>query len=285
LLVVLAVIGVLVALLLPAVQMAREAARRMECTNHLKQLALAFHHYHDVHRNVLPDGGKNICDPPIYFAAVADCETPPTPNWGRYLPWDRGEWSWPYQVLPYLEQQPLYQALDDATVYQTPVETFYCPTRRNPDVYRDRAKTDYAGCAGSDRTNGALVRRGLGRIGLQSLRDGASNTILLGEKQLGLGRLGMTDDDNEPYVAPGWDSEIYRIGSPDSLPGPDSRHPSLTGSVPEAASYTFGSAHPGVFVVAFADGSLRAISFGVDGEVLRRACERADRLPLDASRL
>ncbi|APW62699.1 DUF1559 domain-containing protein [Paludisphaera borealis] len=80
LLVVVAIISVLIALLLPAVQSAREAARRTQCINNLKQIGLAMHGYHDV-ENVLPPGKKGCC-------------------WG----------TWLIFVLPYIEQQSLYNA-------------------------------------------------------------------------------------------------------------------------------------------------------------------------------
>ncbi len=86
LLVVIAIIGVLVALLLPAVQSAREAARRSSCTNNLKQMALALHNHHDV-KNVLPPGGT-------YYGL---CCTPPTYT------------TWTIEILPFIEQQSLYQ--------------------------------------------------------------------------------------------------------------------------------------------------------------------------------
>src|ERR1044072_6476691 len=86
LLVVIAIIGVLVALLLPAVQAAREAARRSTCTNNLRQLAVALHKHPDV-RNTLPPGGT-------YYGV---CCTPATYT------------TWTIEILPYIEQQSLYQ--------------------------------------------------------------------------------------------------------------------------------------------------------------------------------
>jgi prepilin-type N-terminal cleavage/methylation domain-containing protein/prepilin-type processing-associated H-X9-DG protein len=80
LLVVMAIIAVLIAVLLPAVQSAREAARRAQCVNNLKQIGLAMHQYHDIH-TVLPPGKKGCC-------------------WG----------TWLVYTLPYLEQQPLFNA-------------------------------------------------------------------------------------------------------------------------------------------------------------------------------
>jgi len=92
LLVVIAVIGILVALLLPAVQAAREAARRMQCTNNSKQMGLAFHNYHDVYKQLpltMPGGGK---------PAAGGCTT--------------GFYSWMAYILPYVEQSPLYDQID-----------------------------------------------------------------------------------------------------------------------------------------------------------------------------
>jgi prepilin-type N-terminal cleavage/methylation domain-containing protein len=90
LLVVIAIIGVLVALLLPAVQAAREAARRMSCGNNLKQLGLAVHNYHDTHRAM-----------PLNYG-----------QWNLIDPLDGRSTSWMTQILPFIEQQPLFDQID-----------------------------------------------------------------------------------------------------------------------------------------------------------------------------
>ncbi|MDO5552436.1 MAG: DUF1559 domain-containing protein [Planctomycetia bacterium] len=86
LLVVIAIIGILIALLLPAVQAAREAARRMQCTNNFKQFGIALHNYHDVRQS---------------FPAMTECMV--NKNGTR-----RTKWSGLFVLLPYLEQQPMY---------------------------------------------------------------------------------------------------------------------------------------------------------------------------------
>ncbi len=276
LLVVITIIGILIALLLPAVQAAREAARRTQCINHMKQIALAFHGYHATN-GCFPDGGKNYCDPPVESGCAPDCSSGSADTWRAY---NRAEWSWTYQILPYIEQQPLYDETDKWVIYQTPVVSYYCPTRRQAALYNSYAKVDYAGCAGSSGSNGAVDRRGRNIVGFAEVRDGSSNTMLLGEKQLNTSRLGLTYDDNEPYVAPGWDSEIYRRGRADLAPKPDSEHTSVTAADPNSGSVLFGSSHPGVFVTSLVDGSTRSLSYSIDLEVFEYFCRRNDGEPV-----
>jgi len=114
LLVVIAIIGILVALLLPAIQAAREAARRMQCTNNIKQIVTAMHSYHDTH-GCLPYNNK------------------------AYSPRNGPGNSWMAAILPYLEQQALYDRIDffhstapvNFEIEKTVVPTFLCPSDSN----------------------------------------------------------------------------------------------------------------------------------------------------------
>jgi len=255
LLVVIAIIGILVALLLPAVQSAREAARRMQCSNNVKQIGLAFQLYHDSYK-MFPYGGKNhvnCCNSSI-----------------------RNFWNWTYYILPYMEQQNLVDQASDAVVYATPVSTFYCPTRRSASVYKNTNRLDYAGNSGSSLTatslDGMLEESNRKQIGMQSVTDGTSNTILVGEKQLhpyDLGGIaGHCCDDNEPFVNAGWESDIVRLGS--TTPRKDKDH-SLTTS-----SNFFGSRHPAGINVVMVDGSVHHIPWEVDAANFLHLCVRDD---------
>ncbi|MGI9472685.1 MAG: DUF1559 domain-containing protein, partial [Rubripirellula sp.] len=135
LLVVIAIISVLVGVLLPAVQAAREAARRMQCQNNLHQIGIAMHNYHAAFRK-FPPGGIEV--------------RPEVPN-GKQL-------AWSAFVLPFLEQSAAYVRVDfdysfDDPVNEeaaaVPVETYLCPsTPRSTPLMRGMAATDYGGIYG-----------------------------------------------------------------------------------------------------------------------------------------
>jgi prepilin-type N-terminal cleavage/methylation domain-containing protein/prepilin-type processing-associated H-X9-DG protein len=185
LLVVIAILGVLTGLLLPAVQKVRETASRMSCSNNLKQMGLACHHYHDV----------NGAFPPGYRAAgpYRDGETDTMPGWG-----------WGTFLLPYLEQgnlsntlnlgQPVQSSAGSATI----LKGYLCPSDMAPsqpiavmDALEDpvalAAPSSYAACVGGDELDttaptglGIFYRNSQTRIA--DVTDGTSTTLLIGER-------------------------------------------------------------------------------------------------------
>ncbi len=197
LLVVIAIIGILVALLLPAVQSAREAARRLQCMNHLKQLGLALHNYHDT---------AKAFPPAITFRSGED----PT----QYNTIRTG---WTISILPYIEQQALYDAIDvnqpishtnNLRIRNVAVPGMLCPSEPNGKVKCARAGGEwargnyganvgmvnprstlaYTNSSSNDQWNpfqrgvmGANVSLDIGEI-----KDGTTNTIMLMELRVGL---------------------------------------------------------------------------------------------------
>lgn len=148
--------GVLVALLLPAVQAAREAARRMQCSNNLKQVALAMHNYHDTYKSF----------PPAY---TVDAE-------GNKLH------SWRTLILPFLEQGALYDQIDLDKPWDAPenlhiaesvIPTYACPS--DPDGSMTPF-TNYMVIVGP-----GTIFEGDQPIGMRDILDGTSNTVLVVE--------------------------------------------------------------------------------------------------------
>ncbi len=271
LLVVIAIIGILIALLLPAVQKVREAANRMKCANNLKQIGLAFHNFHDTQGN-LPDGGKSATQPPV--------KGPNPPSTG---PYDRTEWSWPYQIMPNIEQGNLYNNPDDTILKSTPTPIYFCPTRRAPQLYNNKVLGDYAGNAGTDGdagSDGVVVREYTQKIRLADITDGTSNTLMVGEKQLNLSQFGTTlgIGDNKNYYGPGWAWDVYRIanssGGQPLGPQPD------YSSTMKGDYQNFGSSHPSGFNAVFADGSVHLLPFTINPTVFRLLCVRNDGEPV-----
>jgi prepilin-type N-terminal cleavage/methylation domain-containing protein/prepilin-type processing-associated H-X9-DG protein len=184
LLVVIAIIGILIALLLPAVQAAREAARRSQCTNNMKQIGLALHNYHDTHKTFPP-------------AAIWGVPNKPSYQLGR-LPGPHHH-TWNTFILPFLEQQPLYDSVDfrlpawGQKVVGTQIEALRCPSDvglDQPSDSSDIAITNYPGCQGyhwwypTGRGNGQWdgVFNNVKPIRIAEIRDGTSNTAMVIER-------------------------------------------------------------------------------------------------------
>lgn len=272
LLVVMAIIAVLIGLLLPAVQKVREAASRTQCTNHLKQIGLAFHNHHQ-NFGFMPGGGNGHLSSRTMISGV--------PATGP-----QQEWGWAYQVLPMIEQENLYRSAQDVVVKATPLTLFFCPSRREPTVITRQegrvALIDYAGnggqyAGGSWLTDGGktgvIVRTSLNmKLRVADIKDGTSNTIAVSEKNLNRAVLNDASinagDDNSGYnVGFDWDNVRWS----NERPAPDRFVPG------DATSGThFGSAHLGVFNAAFADGSVRTVFYSVEPVTFQRMCQRSD---------
>jgi len=203
LLVVIAIIGVLVGLLLPAVQQAREAARRMQCGNNLRQLGLAMHNYHDTHGSFAP--------------MRAGTDGPG--GWGNSWMSNQQSLSAFYHMLPFFEQDAVYEnaatgiqdpnnsetinpggphPLRPYIVWEQRIPTLLCPS--DPQASKERGanaatlgKINYALCLGDQvRGTGNNWRsryRGLyGGVNyttsFSDIQDGASNTVAMSERAM-----------------------------------------------------------------------------------------------------
>lgn len=295
LLVVIAIIAILVALLLPAVQQAREAARRTQCKNNLKQIGLALHNYHDVFNTF----------PPAYVQVS--------------VPDNHGHWAWTASILPYVDQAPLYNKLQVGDLLasqamaqfqadmQQRYSAFRCPSdaaapkasfdtspapgyaiAKNPGggnfglsvsnyvVANNTTNVRKAGNSGSgmDGTGGAVgafFRNS--STNMSDILDGTSNTILVGERPYRFNRRPMKAgtlfavrdaDGAGPSAQDGpvaWNQGLMTIAA-------TVRHginPNLTGNDTDRNS-AFASHHVGGAQVTLADGSVRFISENIDND-------------------
>lgn len=264
LLIVLAIIGILVALLLPAVQYARESARRAHCGNNLRQLGLAWHEHHDVHRH-LPTGGWG-------YDWVGD----PRAGYGRQQPG-----GWAYAVLEHIEQGNIRH--NPQGLIDKPIGLFHCPSLRLPRPYpitrqpRNAppsplgAKCDYAANAGDgldEQGSGSPWERPIpttGVVGVKSqielaqVLDGLSNTLMLGEKFVETVNLhnGAALHDNENLYT-GLNNDICRSTKLPPRTRPYTGWPAV-----------FGSYHPGGLNAGYCDGSVQHVAYEIDARVWR----------------
>jgi prepilin-type N-terminal cleavage/methylation domain-containing protein len=300
LLVVIAIIGVLVSLLLPAVQAAREAARRSQCHNNLKQMALACLEAEDVYKH-FPSSGWG-------WRWTGD----PDRGAGKEQPG-----SWAFNILPFMEQQQLHKLGSDgnknaitagqrtgtAKMEVTPVSTFYCPSRRpaiaypihpdhpyrtdnslGGDVVTVVGQGDYAGNYGPDDnddpqlggTPGSIpvsptyvwptfdqvdgIFYACSEVTVKRITDGLSNTYLVGEKYL--------DPNGYMDGADYTDTESFYTGNND-----DSLRSTFLTPMQDQTGFgfnpgrRFGSVHPAIWNVAWCDGSVSSLSYDIDEKV------------------
>jgi prepilin-type N-terminal cleavage/methylation domain-containing protein len=283
LLVVIAIIGILVALLLPAVQMARESARRTECNNHIRQVMLGCHTYHDQYKR-LPPGG-----------------TGPTTSG---VAWDRPQnLSFHTRILEFIEQGPLFAKHDFVTTppvsynagtyvanfndFRVPI--FFCPSGEIEDATVvsgiDGKTIHYYGVMGPEglwpgaanntqrpyswnsTSQGGFARQGtLGvnsRTRLSDLRDGTSNTLVIGE-------ISWADANCYRPWTRGWDGSAMNSSKNVQHPINQIRY---NGSN-NFNDTSFGSAHPGGCNFAKGDGSISFIIQTIDMTTYRALASR-----------
>jgi prepilin-type processing-associated H-X9-DG protein len=271
LLVVIGVIGVLVGLLMSAVQAVRGAAARSACANNLRQVGIACQHYHETHNSF----------PPAYA--------------GYGLGPDRGL-TWPVILLPYIEQEPLFHRTLEATRatpytflnpphvgLTTVVKVYTCPAdgRLSGPITDDKGYTaaygSYQGVAGGRArpeggTDGAMrADRG---VNILEITDGASNTLLVGERPPS-GRLlsgnwytRMIPDPIAMESDPNWAGggiDYMHVFDPRNIGtcrGPFRFSPGRVEN--HCDSFHFWSLHPGGAHFAFADGSVRFLSYSAN---------------------
>ncbi len=240
LLVVIAIIGILIGLLLPAVQSAREAARRLQCTNNMKQLGLALMNYELAHK---------IFPPAIQYSGS---ENPPSTRDVRP--------NWVVLILPYIEQMGLYKSIDpdhflsdpeNRAVRATSLSVLLCPTDANNQTPYDGqyytadsgpwARCNYAANGGrgylllpssypsradamagrtspgwsSEKYRGVMGANAAAKI--SAIRDGTSHTFLLGEIRAGL----STEDARGTWALGGGPSSLWGYGSGFDANGPN----------------------------------------------------------------
>ena len=305
LLVVIAIIGVLVGLLLPAVQQAREAARRSTCVNNLKQIGLALHNYNNAN-NKLPPGGEWRHDLPW--------ASPPSPN-----PEQGGVMV---RILPYIEQNTLYEQIDfdsNASVQtqmingqrlrEYVIPTYVCPTdghegfvihanvkrgfsnyganygptgaggNGNPNCSCALNYDSYRPATGFNQNNpaGPFTRRGnIFQCTFEDVVDGLSKTIFFGEV-----RLDCSNHANQGWALSNNGQGLFNTQYPLNY---DSCQPDVASAGGDGCGaicnwkteFGYRSQHPGAINFLMGDGSVRGLNEDVDHTALQVLGCRAD---------
>ena len=289
LLVVIAIIAVLIGLLLPAVQSAREAARRTQCVNNLKQIGLAMHNYHSTQELF----------PPGYVSLVQG-----NPSTGAEL---GNGWGWGAQILSYLEQGPLSTAANfnlpitdpgSSTVRTVSLAAFLCPSSpgSGPVVIKDGSGSvlaadlspgQYVASAGQFEiedspadNNGVFFRNS--RIGIRNVTDGTSSTLLVGERSRNVADatwVGVIPG-GTVCTKPGFQTSVEcdpanAMVLAHTGPSPGGQQWIDTPNYKQAGADDFWSLHPGGCNFAFCDGSIRFVKETINPKIFSYLSTRA----------
>jgi prepilin-type N-terminal cleavage/methylation domain-containing protein/prepilin-type processing-associated H-X9-DG protein len=314
LLVVIAIIGVLIGLLLPAVQMVRESAARSKCLNNVKQMGLALHNYHDANGS-LPSGIISLLQDPNWREPPNDCTA---------FPDDLGPgWSMFALILPYIEQDNLYRSINfslpvadpsNTSARDTKVDTYLCPSdagfnivavttcgsppqpANTPQPLTNGAMSSYVGCLGGGDGNNPDPNYGCyeyqpfngvfhrnSTIRFTDITDGTSNTIGIGE------RSSTFVQSIWAGIVPNAETVYNQLNPPPqfnpSLNQPcQNWHPPITVILGHGRTYvpndpngspgSFHSAHLNGANFLFMDGSCHFISSSIQLSVFRALCTR-----------
>ena len=291
LLVVIAIIGILIGMLLPAVQMVREAARRTTCANNLRQSALALHNYESAH-SVFPAG--HIINPAWYGAPFVVDEAPGgllTNGWPAQGPF----WSWMMRVSPFMEQGNVFDMADlrawpwwqfqpnGETINSVIVESYICPSEGRealhwvqPGTNNKAAVTSYLAVSGRDSYKATGGQDGIifvnSKVSMGMINDGTSNTLLIGERtasaDLNYGWQWAGAGDNvqgETDVVLGVHERIaVAWGDDPNNYETDFYRPGTVNDPGNLHRFHFWSSHPGGGMWAFADGSVHFLVYTLD---------------------
>jgi prepilin-type processing-associated H-X9-DG protein len=268
---VITIIGILISLLLPAVQAAREAARRAQCLNNMSQLGIALQNYESAH-DVLPPGTID--------------KQGPIPNLPKGY-----EMSWLVQLLPYIEEGNTFKHIDfsagaydpkNASVRAIGISLFVCPTaglwRNGPDgrslsgpTAATWAVSNYAAChhdveAPIDVNNMGVMFLN-SHIGQKDVTDGTSHTIYVGEK--------LGDDKDLGWMS-GSRATLRNTGSPINNSVARNRKAKSGKPPTDLTVGGFESDHAGGCNILFGDGRATFLGEGIDQKVLEQLGNRAD---------
>jgi prepilin-type N-terminal cleavage/methylation domain-containing protein/prepilin-type processing-associated H-X9-DG protein len=288
LLVVIAIISVLIGLLLPAVQNARAAARRLQCANSLKQIGLAMHSYHSDH-NIFPPG---------YLSQTVNNQ----PNSAEIGP----GWAWGTLILNQIEQRPLYNAVNfslqitqpaSLTVRTAVLATYLCPSsvpgsgaitlrdQGNNVLVSDLSAGNYVASAGqweveefAAGNNGVFYRNS--NIGMRDITDGSSSTLLGGERSRNVADSTWVGaiPGAQSCTKPNWPRQDCETSNVMVLahtgPSPDERWIDAP-NIKNAGADDYWSLHSGGCNFVFCDGSVRFIKETVNPHIFSFLSTRA----------